>query len=152
MLYPLSYGGKAPSLTTCLERPGARTLGPYAQAMPRVLLVDDDPAILRLLEVNFRMEGFVVDAAAHGEDAIAAATAARPDVAILDLMLPGMDGRQILAGCEPCPPRPTCPSCSSARAGPDDAPLDAGHAIYVQKPFDTVDLIATVRTLLEGGA
>ena len=66
--------------------------------MPRVLLVDDDPAILRLLEVNFRMEGFVVDAAAHGEDAIAAATAARPDVAILDLMLPGMDGRQILDG------------------------------------------------------
>ena len=64
MLYPLSYGGKAPSLTTGLSRDRRRDPGPYAQAMPRVLLVDDDPAILRLLEVNFRMEGFDVDAAA----------------------------------------------------------------------------------------
>ena len=63
MLYPLSYGGKAPSLTTRLSPTGGGDLGPYAQAMPRVLLVDDDPAILRLLEVNFRIEGFDVDAA-----------------------------------------------------------------------------------------
>ena len=81
--------------------------------MPRVLLVDDDPAILRLLEVNFRMEGFDVDAADHGEVAIAAAAATRPDVAILDLMLPGMDGREILARpAGHAEPRRTCRSCS----------------------------------------
>ena len=79
------------------------TIGPYAQAMPRVLLVDDDPAILRLLEVNFRMEGFEVEAAAHGEEAVAAARPPPPDVAILDLMLPGMDGREILARLRPMP-------------------------------------------------
>ena len=134
VLYPLSYGGKAPSLTTCLDRPGARTRGPYAQAMPRVLLVDDDPAILRLLEVNFRMEGFVVDAAAHGEDAIAAATAARPDVAILDLMLPGMDGRQILAGLRAMPATADVPVVFLSARGPDDAPLDAGHASTCRSP------------------
>jgi len=60
--------------------------------MPRILLVDDDPAILRLLEVNFRMEGFDVDTAGHGEEALAAASNATPDVVILDLMMPNLDG------------------------------------------------------------
>src|SRR3954447_11568950 len=46
---------------------------PYAQPMPRILLVDDDPAILRLLDVNFRMEGFDVEATSHGEEALARA-------------------------------------------------------------------------------
>ena len=96
MLYPLSYGGKTPSLTTGLAD-RRRGPGPYAQAMPRVLLVDDDPAILRLLEVNFRMEGFDVDAAAPRRGGDRRGHRRPPDAAILDLMLPGMDGRQILA-------------------------------------------------------
>ena len=150
MLYPLSYGGKAPSLTTRHSRTGGGDLGPYAQAMPRVLLVDDDPAILRLLEVNFRIEGFDVDAAAHGEEAIAAATAARPDVAILDLMLPGMDGLQILARLRATPATADVPVVFLSARGRDDMPVDGTNVLYVQKPFDTVDLVATVRTLLEG--
>ena len=147
MLYPLSYGGKASSLATCLRRPYG---DPYAQAMPRVLLVDDDPAILRLLEVNFRMEGFEVDAAGHGEEAIAAAEAARPDVAILDLMLPGMDGREILARLRSMAATADVPVVFLTARGRDDAPLDGTNEIYVQKPFDTVALVATVRTLVEG--
>jgi DNA-binding response OmpR family regulator len=118
--------------------------------MPRVLLVDDDPAILRLLEVNFRMEGFDVDAAAHGEEAIAAATAARPDVAILDLMLPGMDGREILARLRSMPTTADVPVVFLTARGRDDAPIEGTSEIYVQKPFDTVALVATVRTLVEG--
>jgi len=120
------------------------------QAMPRVLLVDDDPAILRLLEVNFRIEGFDVDAAAYGEEAIAAATAARPDVAILDLMMPGMDGHQILARLRATPATADVPVVFLSARGRDDMPVDGTNAIYVQKPFDTVDLVATVRGLLEG--
>jgi DNA-binding response OmpR family regulator len=118
--------------------------------MPRVLLVDDDPAILRLLEVNFRMEGFDVDAASHGEEAIAAATAARPDVAILDLMLPGMDGREILARLRAMPATADVPVVFLTARGRDDAPIDSASEIYVQKPFDTVDLVDTVRNLAEG--
>ena len=118
--------------------------------MPRVLLVDDDPAILRLLEVNFRIEGFDVDAAGHGEEAIAAATAARPDVAILDLMLPGMDGREILARLRATPATADVPVVFLSARGRDDMPLEGANVTYVQKPFDTVDLVATVRALLEG--
>ena len=150
MLYPLSYGGKAPSLTTRLWRTGRGTSARMLRHMPRVLLVDDDPAILRLLEVNFRIEGFDVDAAAHGEEAIAAATAARPDVAILDLMLPGMDGRQILERLRATPATADLPVVFLSARGKDDMPLEGTNVLYVQKPFDTVDLIATVRTLVEG--
>ena len=65
-LYPLSYGGeRAPSLTFRPEL----TLTAYARGMPTVLLVDDDPAILRLLELNFRLEGFETMTASRGAEA-----------------------------------------------------------------------------------
>ncbi len=63
--------------------------------VPRVLLVDDDQAILRLLEVNFRLEGFETVTASRGEDALAAAAQRRPDAIVLDLMLPGLDGKEV---------------------------------------------------------
>jgi DNA-binding response OmpR family regulator len=118
-------------------------------AMPRILLVDDDPAILRLLEVNFRMEGFVVDAAAHGEDALAAAAATAPDVVILDLMLPGIDGHEIFRRLRATPATASVPVIFLSARGRDDG-SEAVDAVYVQKPFDTVDLVATARTLVEG--
>jgi CheY-like chemotaxis protein len=118
--------------------------------MARVLLVDDDPAILRLLEVNFRMEGFVVDAAAHGQEALAMAAATPPDVAIVDLMMPGMDGRQVYDALRAAPATSSVPVVFLTARGRDDALLADG-AIVVQKPFDTVDLVQTVRTLVENG-
>jgi DNA-binding response OmpR family regulator len=117
-------------------------------AMARVLLIDDDPAILRLLEVNFRMEGFLVDAAAHGEEALAIATTTPPDAVILDLMMPGMDGRQVFDSLRAEPATADVPIVFLTARGRDDA-LIAEGAIVVQKPFDTVDLVATVRTLVE---
>ena len=118
--------------------------------MPRILLVDDDPAILRLLDVNFRMEGFDVEAVSHGEDALAAVSRDVPDVVVLDLMLPGMDGREILRRLRDDPATAAVPVLFLTARGRDDAA--AGEAErYVQKPFDTVDLVATVRSLLEGG-
>jgi DNA-binding response OmpR family regulator len=119
-------------------------------SMPRILLVDDDPAILRLLDVNFRMEGFDVEAVSHGEDALAAVSRDVPDVVVLDLMLPGMDGREILRRLRDDPATAAVPVLFLTARGRDDAA--AGEAErYVQKPFDTVDLVATVRSLLEGG-
>jgi DNA-binding response OmpR family regulator len=118
--------------------------------MARVLLVDDDPAILRLLDVNFRMEGFDVDAAGHGEEALALAAATPPDVVILDLMMPGMDGRQLYDRLRAVPATSSVPVVFLTARGRDDA-LIADDAIVVQKPFDTVDLVQTVRTLVETG-
>jgi DNA-binding response OmpR family regulator len=120
-------------------------------SMPRILLVDDDPAILRLLDVNFRMEGFDVDATSHGEDALAAIARATPDVIVLDLMLPGMDGREILRRLRAEPATASVPVLFLTARGRDDAA--AGEAErYIQKPFDTVDLVATVRSLVEDGS
>lgn len=118
--------------------------------MARVLLVDDDPAILRLLDVNFRMEGFDVDAAGHGEEALALAAATPPDVVILDLMMPGMDGRQLYDRLRAVPATASVPVVFLTARGRDDT-LIADGAIVVQKPFDTVDLVQTVRTLVETG-
>jgi DNA-binding response OmpR family regulator len=121
-------------------------------AMPRVLLVDDDPAILRLLEVNFRMEGFDVDAAAHGEDALAAASAMAPDAVILDLMMPGLDGREILRRLRAEPATAEVPVVFLSARGRDDALVAGTGEIFVQKPFDTVALVATIRELVEGSS
>jgi DNA-binding response OmpR family regulator len=119
--------------------------------MPRILLVDDDPAILRLLDVNFRMEGFDVDAATHGEDALAAAGRRPPDVIVLDLMLPGLDGREILRRLREDPATAEVPALFLTARGRDDA-APGEDARYLQKPFDTVELVATVRAMLEGDA
>ena len=78
----------------------------------RVLLVDDDPAMLRLLEVNFRLEGFIVDSATRGDEALAIAEATPPAAVLLDMMMPGMDGTRSAAVCGPCPGSPKCPSSS----------------------------------------
>ena len=61
----------------------------------RVLLVDDDPVIVRLLDVNFRLEGFEVDTASRGELALERAVATSPDAVVLDVMLPGFDGYEV---------------------------------------------------------
>jgi DNA-binding response OmpR family regulator len=117
--------------------------------MPRILLVDDDIAILRLLEVNFRMEGFDVDSAGHGEEALAAASNATPDVVILDLMMPGMDGREIYDRLRAEPATAEVPVIFLSARGRDDA-LVGVEAEYVQKPFDTVELVETAKALAEG--
>jgi CheY-like chemotaxis protein len=63
---------------------------------PHVLLVDDDSVILHLLEVNFRLEGFTVTTASRGEQAVQRATASPPDAVVCDVMMPGLDGFEVL--------------------------------------------------------
>ena len=119
--------------------------------MQRILLVDDDLAILRLLEVNFRMEGFDVDSAGHGEEALAAASNATPDVVVLDLMMPGMDGREIYERLREAPETSEVPVIFLSARGRDDA-LENVDAMYVQKPFDTVELVETAKSLVQGNS
>jgi DNA-binding response OmpR family regulator len=119
--------------------------------MPRILLVDDDLAILRLLEVNFRMEGFDVDAAGHGEEALAAASNATPDVVVLDLMMPGMDGHEIYDRLRAAPETADVPVIFRSARGRGDA-LEGVDAMYVQKPFDTVELVETAKSLVRGAS
>ncbi|MBP7630891.1 MAG: response regulator, partial [Acidimicrobiales bacterium] len=66
--------------------------------MTRVLVVDDEPQIRRALATNLEIRGYEVDLAATGEDALRMAGERRPDVVVLDLGLPGIDGLQVITG------------------------------------------------------
>ncbi len=167
-LYPLSYGGvAAPSLTTAPSPPRADALVrvPGAGGGPgildsmseeiRVLLVDDDPAMLRLLQVNFRLEGFAVETASRGDEAVEHALASPPDALVLDVMMPGLDGYQVAARLREEPTLAGVPIVFlTARVMEEDrAQGEAiGNADYLTKPFDPAELIATVRRRVAAGS
>src|SRR5690349_21968630 len=67
-----------------------------AQARPRLLVVEDDPNIVELLSASLRFAGFEVSAATNGADAVASAREARPDLVVLDVMLPDLDGFEVI--------------------------------------------------------
>ena len=118
--------------------------------MPTVLVVDDDPVILQLLRVNFEMEGYRVLSADNGEAGLAAASEERPDVVLLDVMMPGLDGLAVAARlrAEGEGARPKV-VLLSAKAQNDDvtAGLDVADD-YVTKPFDPFELLDRVAALL----
>jgi DNA-binding response OmpR family regulator len=118
---------------------------------PRILLVDDDPVIVRLLQINFRLEGFEVDAASRGEEALQKVRANRPDVVILDVMMPGIDGWEVARQLKENPAVRHIPVIFlSARAQDEDR--HRGYALgvdeYVTKPFDPAHLVEIVRRSL----
>ena len=113
--------------------------------MPRVLLVDDDPAMLRLLEVNFRLEGFETVTASHGEEALAALQARPPDAVVLDVMLPGIDGWEVHRRMQADASLAEVPVVFLTGRTPDDD-VAPGGAEFVVKPFDPAALVALVRT------
>jgi len=118
---------------------------------PRVLLVDDDPVIVRLLQVNFRLDGFEVDTASSGEKALRRVRECLPDVIVLDVMMPGIDGWGVYAKIKEDPETKGVPVVFlSARAQDED--LRHGYALgvdeYVTKPFDPAHLLEIVRRAL----
>ena len=113
-----------------------------------MLIVDDDAVILRLLEVNFRLEGYDVESASRGEAALERAAANTPDIIVLDVMMPGLDGWQVCERLRAAPALADTPVVFlSARAQDDDRAR--GHALgvvdYVTKPFDPSELVEVVR-------
>jgi len=116
----------------------------------RVLVVDDDPVILRLLRVNFEMEGYVVATAADGIEGLAAVRANRPDIVVSDVMMPKLDGLGFAAAMRGDPALAAIPIILlSAKA--QTADIDAGLAVaddYVTKPFDPLELLDRVAALI----
>jgi two-component system, OmpR family, response regulator len=118
----------------------------------RILLIEDEPRILSFLVGGFEAEGFTVDSAVHGVDGLERARATRPDLVVLDLLLPGVDGLTVLR--ELKRERPELPVVIlSARA---DLPtklrgFELGASDYVAKPVALVELVARVRAQLRQG-
>ena len=116
-----------------------------------VLVVDDDPVILRLLEVNFEMEGFAVLSATDGEHGLEQARIGRPDVIVTDIMMPKMNGLELLSALRADSDVADIPVILlSAKAQTDDvrAGLDAGADDYITKPFEPLELVERVTKLL----
>ncbi|GAA4058846.1 response regulator [Nonomuraea soli] len=115
--------------------------------MTRVLVVDDEPQILRALRINLAARHYEVAEAADGGEALRLAAEFRPDVVVLDLGLPDIDGVDVIHGIRGWSSMPIL--VLSGRAGNQDKveALDAGADDYVTKPFNIEELLARLRAV-----
>jgi len=117
----------------------------------RVLVADDDPDILNVVKINLELDGFEVDTAVDGEDAMQKATSTPPNVIILDIMMPRMDGLTALHRLRSQAGTANIPIILlTARGLPEDRVrgLELGADDYITKPFDITELAARVRAVL----
>ena len=116
--------------------------------MSRVLIVEDEPQLRRALAINLRARHYDVDAVGDGASALRAAAASPPDLVILDLGLPDMDGVEVVHGLRGWTGIPII--ILSARETQDDKvdALDAGADDYLTKPFGMNELLARMRAAL----
>ncbi len=119
------------------------------QVEARLLVVEDDPNILELLSASLRFAGFDVATATTGSDAVAAARAGRPDLVVLDVMLPDLDGFEVIRRLRDGGVR-TPVVFLTARDATDDKirGLTLGGDDYVTKPFSLEELTARIRAVL----
>jgi DNA-binding response OmpR family regulator len=112
-----------------------------------VLVVDDDPVIQKLLQVNFEMEGYKVVTANDGEEGLEKARALQPDCMLLDIMMPKMNGLEVataLKGDAKTKKIPIILLSAKAQSFDVQAGLDAGADDYITKPFDPLELLERV--------
>src|SRR5436190_20280436 len=121
----------------------------------RILVVDDDPDIARFVEINMRLEGFEVRIANDGEEALTTIANDPPDLVLLDVMMPRIDGVEVCRRLRADPATShlaiimlTAKSLSADKV----VGLTAGADDYLIKPFDTLELVARVRSTMRRNA
>jgi two-component system KDP operon response regulator KdpE len=114
----------------------------------RVLVVDDEPQIRRALGINLRARGYDVDLAESGEQGLDLAARHHPDVVVLDLGLPGMDGVEVIQGLRGWSRVPVIVLSVRDAEAAKVAALDAGADDFVTKPFGMDELLARLRAAL----
>ena len=122
--------------------------GTHSGHRTSVLVVDDDPHLLKALRITLQAHGYAVDTAADGGTALRAASSRPPDLMVLDLGLPDLDGADVLRELRRWSSLPVL--VLSARHGSSDKvdALDAGADDYITKPFGLDELLARLRALL----
>jgi two-component system KDP operon response regulator KdpE len=120
--------------------------------MTRVLVVDDEPQIVRALRINLTARGYDVSTAASGEQALREAAASRPDVVVLDLGLPDLDGTTVIEGLRGWTSVPIIVLSARTDSGDKVSALDAGADDYVTKPFGMDELLARLRAAVRRAA
>ena len=115
--------------------------------MNRVLVVDDEPQIVRALRINLRARSYDVHTAATGADALAVAASHPPDLVILDLGLPDLDGIEVIQGLRGWTSAPIIVLSGRTDSSDKVEALDAGADDYLTKPFGVDELLARVRAV-----
>ena len=113
--------------------------------MTRVLVVDDEPQILRALRINLRVREYEVHVAATGAEALKMASRYPPDLVILDLGLPDLDGVEVIQGLRGWTKAPIIVLSGRADSTDKVEALDAGADDYITKPFGVEELLARMR-------
>ena len=129
----------------------AGTIDGVANADVRLLVVDDDPVIVELLRINFEIEGFEVLSASDGEEGFQRARSERPDLVLSDIMMPRVDGLQLLRRLRADPATARLPVMllsAKAQHAEVEQGLAMGAADYITKPFDPLELLDRVHAVL----
>ncbi|MDI3402242.1 response regulator transcription factor [Streptomyces cavernicola] len=131
-----------------MQQPYEPASGPATGDRPLVLVVDDDPTVAEVVAGYLDRAGYAVDRAADGPTALTLAAARRPDLVVLDLMLPGMDGLEACRRLRAHGPVPVV--MLTARGDEDDRilGLEVGADDYVTKPFSPRELVLRVASVL----
>ena len=119
------------------------------EPQPHVLVVDDDPIMVRLLELNFRLAGFKVSSATRGDRAVDRAVEAAPDAIVLDVTMPGIDGYEVCRRLRDDHGMTRLPVVMLTAHAEDDERTrgeELGVIAFVTKPFDPEALVAIVRS------
>jgi two-component system OmpR family response regulator len=114
----------------------------------RVLVVDDDPTVSEVVARYLERDGYAVETVADGRTALDRALAEPPDLVILDLMLPGIDGLEVCRRLRALAPVPIVILTARGQENDRIVGLDLGADDYVAKPFSTKELVARVRAVL----
>lgn len=118
----------------------------------RILIIEDDPHLLRSLAATLREENYAVDTAKEGEDGLFKARQENYDAIVLDVMLPHLNGWQVLAQLRPAKKTPVLMLTAKDTVQDRVKGLDTGADDYLTKPFDIEELLARLRALIRRAA
>ncbi|HUR14977.1 MAG TPA: response regulator [Mycobacteriales bacterium] len=128
---------------------------PLEAGMPKILVIDDDPSVRSLVADSLGIEGYEVCTAEDGFAGLRAIEAHRPDCVLLDVMMPGLDGHQVLQRIRAAEDRPALPVVMLTAYADDSTAWQAwteGVDYFLAKPFDADELLRYLDYLFQGTA
>jgi two-component system KDP operon response regulator KdpE len=118
-----------------------------AKEKRRVLIVDDQPKVLKFIEIDLKLRGFEVIGATSGNEALELVKTLKPDIILLDMIMPGIDGFEVLKELRAFADLPVI--AFSASPENQDEALQCGANDFVHKPFNPDDMARRIRVLLK---
>jgi len=112
-----------------------------------VLVVDDHPRVLRFVEIDLKLRGFEVITTTSGEEALNIVKSRKPDIMLLDIIMPGMDGFEVLKQLRDFSQMPVI-AFSASHSSQDDA-IRMGASDFVTKPFHPDEMVRRIGTLID---